>query len=179
MQPKQPLVVWMRGRGSKGLKSLRHGALWVSFLLVYNAESLGGQFCPPPHEGLQWGPARRQQIVLCGDRNTRACEFGLALWGVSSIQAQTKINQGGAALPSTVLILDPHPTGFGRWAPGWSVRRPLEQSPADRPSSISQPTLQPGVSPRPPSRASHGKVARLFINSHPRLSTVLAAVELR
>jgi len=39
MQPKPPLVVWMRGWGSKGLKSLHLGAPWAGFLFVLRTVS--------------------------------------------------------------------------------------------------------------------------------------------
>ena len=34
-KPKHPLVVWMRGRESKGLKSRRRGVGWANFLFVW------------------------------------------------------------------------------------------------------------------------------------------------
>ena len=69
------------GKGKQGLKSLRHGPPRASFLLVQNAESPGGRFCPrlthyaPPTtthaELLSFGLCRCMSTPTCPRRSKR------------------------------------------------------------------------------------------------------------
>jgi len=77
MQPKHPLVVWMRGRGSKGLKSLHLGPPWASLLFVQNVVSPAGPLAPTPHSvrtpTTTTTNAQLLSLGLCRYKSTPTC----------------------------------------------------------------------------------------------------------